>query len=200
MTCREPSQIRAVRSWITPKATKGAPSSIEGRGVEAVAPIAAGEVVAVKGGHILGRTVAGSPPSAIGNSLFQIAEDLYLGAISGEECEGVMMLVNHSCQPNLCMGGNIALVSMQDISVGEELTIDYAMFLGDPDFAMQCRCGTVSCRQTIKGTDWMRPDLQDLYRGRFAWWLQQRIDQRDRRNVASPDAGSSLNSNTPGPS
>src|SRR5215472_14292182 len=42
-----------VRSWITPKAAKGGASAIEGRGVHAVEAIAGGEVVAVKGGHIV---------------------------------------------------------------------------------------------------------------------------------------------------
>ncbi len=55
-----------------------------------------------------------------------------------------MMRVNHSCQPNVGMGGNILLVSMRDIAAGEELTIDYALFLGDPGFAMECRCGSAS--------------------------------------------------------
>jgi hypothetical protein len=39
-------------SYITSKARKGTPSSIEGRGLVAVAPISAGELVAIKGGHI----------------------------------------------------------------------------------------------------------------------------------------------------
>jgi hypothetical protein len=56
------------------------------------------------------------------------------------------------------------------------LTIDYALFLGDdPDFAMDCRCGAAACRGTVRGTDWMRPDLQERYRGWFSWWLQQKI-------------------------
>jgi uncharacterized protein len=27
----------------------------------------------------------------------------------------------------------------------------------------------------VKGTDWMRPDLQERYRGWFSWWLQRKI-------------------------
>jgi hypothetical protein len=62
-----------VRSWITPKAVKGGPSGIEGMGVHAIEAIAGGEVVAVKGGHIVdGATVAGLP-EAIRDSAFQIA-------------------------------------------------------------------------------------------------------------------------------
>jgi uncharacterized protein len=166
-----------VRSWITPKAAKGGASIIAGQGVHAVEAIAAGEVLAVKGGHIVdGATVAGLP-EAIRDSAFPIAADCFLAALTGEEHDGVMMRVNHSCQPNVGMGGNVLLVSMRDIAAGEELTIDYALFLGDPGFAMECRCGTAACRSVVKGTDWTRTDLQNRYQGWFSWWLQQKIAQ-----------------------
>jgi uncharacterized protein len=89
-----------------------------------------------------------------------------------------MILVNHSCAPNVGMGGNILLVSMREIAAGEELTIDYALFLGDPGFAMDCRCGAPTCRGIARGTDWMRADLQERYSGWFSWWLQQKITRR----------------------
>src|SRR5436190_18708673 len=166
-----------VRSGITPKATKGGASAIAGRGVHAVEVIAAGEVVAVKGGHIVdGRAVAGLP-QAIRESAFPIAADCFLAALTGDEYDGVMMRVNHSCEPNVGIGGNVLLVSMRDIAAGEELTIDYALFLGDPGFAMPCRCGTAACRGVVKGTDWMRADLRARYRGWFSWWLQQEMTQ-----------------------
>jgi hypothetical protein len=121
-----------VRSWITPKAVKGGASGIAGRGVHAVEAIAGGEVVAVKGGHLVDGSAVAGLPEAIRDSAFPIAADLFLAALAPGEHEGVMMLVNHSCEPNVGMGGNILLVSMRDIAAGEELTIDYALFLGTP--------------------------------------------------------------------
>jgi hypothetical protein len=175
MRSREHEDPPLVRSWITPKAVKGGASAIQGQGVHAVAPIAGGEVVAVKGGHLMdGRAVAGLP-EAIRDSAFPIAADVFLAALTGQEYDGVMMRVNHSCEPNVGMGGNVLLVSMRDIAPGEELTIDYALFLGDPGFAMDCRCGTASCRGVVRGTDWMRADLRERYRGWFSWWLQQKM-------------------------
>jgi hypothetical protein len=53
-----------VRSWITTKAVKGGASGIEGMGVPAIDAIADGEVVAVKGGHIVHRD-PGAIPEAI---------------------------------------------------------------------------------------------------------------------------------------
>lgn len=166
-----------VRSWITHKAIKGIDSGIAGRGVRAKLPITSGEVVAIKGGHIVNESTVASLPEEIRNSAFQIADGRYLAALSIDEYEGVMMLINHSCEPNLGMGGNVLLVSMIDIPVDAELVIDYALFLADPDFVMDCQCGAASCRGTIRGTDWMRRDLQDRYRGWFSWLVQQKIDQ-----------------------
>jgi len=166
-----------VRSWITPKAAKGGASAIDGQGVHAVEAIAGGEVVAVKGGHIVDGTAVAGLPKAIRDSAFPIAADCFLAALAHGEYDGVMMRVNHSCEPNVGMGGNVVLVAMRDIAAGEELTIDYALFLADPGFAMACRCGTAACRGMVRGTDWMRTDLQARYRGWFSWWLQQKITQ-----------------------
>jgi uncharacterized protein len=170
-----------VRSWITPKAVKGGASAIAGRGVHAVEPIAGGEVVAVKGGHIVDGAAAAGLPEGIRDSAFPIAADRFLAALTPGEYDGVMMRVNHSCEPNVGMGGNVLLVSMRDIAAGEELTIDYVLFLGDPGFAMDCRCETAACRGVVTGTDWMRADLRARYRGWFSWWLQQKITQAHDR-------------------
>jgi hypothetical protein len=177
MAAGDHEAVPRVRSWVTPKAAKGGASRIEGRGVHAVEAIAAGEVVAVKGGHVVdGATVAGLP-EAIRDSAFPIAADRFLAALTHEEHDGVMMRMNHSCEPNVGMGGNVLLVSMRDIAAGEDLTIDYALFLGDPVFAMDCRCGTAARRSVVTGTDWMNTDLQERYQGWFSWWLQQKIAQ-----------------------
>jgi uncharacterized protein len=175
-----------VRSWITPKAAKGGASAIEGRGVHAVETIAGGEVVAVKGGHIVDGSAVAGLPEAIRDSAFPIAADCFLAALTPGEYDGVMMRVNHSCEPNVGMDGNVLLVSMRDIAAGAELTIDYALFLGDPGFAMECRCGTAACRGVVKGTDWMRTDLRERYRGWFSWWLQQKIAQPRTTRAGSP--------------
>lgn len=121
-----------------------------------------------------GSAVAGLPGGHQGFGVPGRA-DCFLAALIGEEYDGVLMRVNHSCEPNGGMGGNVLLVSMREIAAGEELTIDYALFLGDPGFAMDCRCGTGACRGVVRGTDWRRADVRERYRGWFSWWLQQKI-------------------------
>jgi uncharacterized protein len=163
-----------VSSYLTPKAAKGRQSGIEGRGLIALAAIASGEIVAIKGGHIVDTATLHTLPEQLRNSEIQIADGFHLAATTEEEYEPVMLFLNHSCEPNVGFAGNIVLVAMRAIAPGEELTTDYALF-DDYDGAMICRCGTPSCRGTVTGRDWRRPDLQRRYGPYFSWYLQRRF-------------------------
>ena len=163
-----------VASWISPRAEKGGASGIAGRGLRATAPIAAGEIVAVKGGHVVTDEELAGLPDPLPNSAVQIADGLHLVARTPEEYEPVMLFLNHSCSPNVGFAGNVVLVAMRDVAAGEELTTDYALF-DDHDDAMDCSCGTAPCRGIVHGRDWQRPDLQQRYRGFFSWYLERRI-------------------------
>jgi uncharacterized protein len=163
-----------VSSYITPKARKGSASSIEGRGLVAVAPIAADELVAIKGGHIVTTATLRSLPERLQNSEIQIADGFHLAAVEEAEYEPVMLFINHSCDPNVGFAGNTVLVAMRPIGVGEELTTDYALF-DDHDEVMDCQCRTPSCRGTISGRDWQRPDLQAKYGTYFSSYLLRRL-------------------------
>jgi SET domain-containing protein len=163
-----------VSSYITPKARKGTASRIEGRGLFAVELIAAGELVAIKGGHIMTTAAVRSLPERLQNSEIQIADGFSLVAADEAEYEPVMLFLNHSCEPNVGFAGNIVLVAMRDISAGEEITTDYALF-DDYDGTMDCQCGTRSCRGTIGGRDWQRADLQRKYGRYFSSYLLSRL-------------------------
>ncbi len=166
-----------VSSYISPKAVKGRPSTIEGRGLVAVAPISADEVVAIKGGHIVDTATLSALPGRLRESDVQIADSFHLAALDDAEFEPVMLFLNHSCEPNVGFSGNIVLVAMRDIVAGEELTTDYALF-DDYDGQMQCRCQRSSCRTTIDGRDWQRPELQRKYGDYFSAYLLRRIAGR----------------------
>jgi uncharacterized protein len=60
-------------SYISPKAVKGQPSTIQGRGLVAVAPIGKGEIVAIKGGHVVDTATLRSLPERLRNSDIPIA-------------------------------------------------------------------------------------------------------------------------------
>lgn len=163
-----------ISSYITPKARKGGASAIAGRGLFAVEPIAAGELVAIKGGHIVTTEAVRSLPERLQNSEIQISDGFSLVAVEEAEYEPVMLFLNHSCEPNVGFAGNIVLVAMRDIGAGDELTTDYALF-DDYDGAMDCECGTPSCRGTIGGRDWQRADLQRKYGNYFSSYLLARV-------------------------
>ncbi|MDH3690004.1 MAG: SET domain-containing protein-lysine N-methyltransferase [Gammaproteobacteria bacterium] len=151
-------------------------STIHGKGLFAKADIAHGEVVAVKGGSVLsGREWSKLEPE-LGSAEIQISEDLFIAPVSADEREDSMLYSNHSCDPNIAIHGQIVFVAMRDIAAGEELTHDWAT-TDDLGYEMQCHCCSPKCRGTITGRDWMKKELQEKYRGYFAWFLQQKIDK-----------------------
>ena len=117
-----------------------------------------------------------APPGPnMGPSEIQVTADLFIGPTTQGEREGGMMHLNHSCEPNLGLQGQIVYVALRDIRIGEELTFDDAM-TDDVPYEMTCRCGTPNCRGTITGQDWKKPELQGRYDGYFSWFIQRRID------------------------
>ena len=88
--------------------------------------------------------------------------------------------LNHSCEPTLGWRDDATLVAVRDIAAGEELTVDYATGVDDPDFVMMCHCETYRCRQVIEGTDWQIPQLQARYAGFWRPDVRRRIDEASR--------------------
>lgn len=105
----------------------------------------------------------------------QIEDDLYIAPASAEEVEANILCLNHCCEPNVGVGGQITFVAMCDIPAGVELTIDYAMIDGDPAEQMVCACGVKACRRIITGNDWRLPELQQRYAGHFSRYLYERF-------------------------
>jgi SET domain-containing protein len=167
----------SVASYINPKARKGKKSGIHGRGLFAIKPIRKNEVVAIKGGHILSREELKKKRKIVGDSYIQIDDDFFLAPLTKEEHDRVMMFLNHSCDPNVGVKGQITYVAMRDIQPGEELTLDYAM-IDDDVFEMECECGKSNCRKTITGKDWKKKDLQKKYGDFFATFIQRKIHPR----------------------
>jgi len=131
--------------------------------------------VAVKGGHIVDRnTLREKITPALGPVEIQIDDDLFIAPVSDEERDSSMLYLNHSCDPNLGMRGEITFVAMCDIRAGEELTHDWAM-TDDDHYSVACNCGAANCREILTGKDWQRPDLQKRYAGYFSAYLARKI-------------------------
>ena len=159
------------RCWLDPRVAAG-PSSIEGLGLFATAPIRKGEVVGTLGGRVIddaelraiSRTRSKYSSAAIAEGVNLLLDD-----------DAVIARGNHSCDSNLWMRDEFTLEARRDITVGEEVTIDYALQTAVADWEMACSCGSTRCRGRVRGDDWMRPELQERYRGHFAPFLNERI-------------------------
>jgi uncharacterized protein len=161
-------------SWFNPKTEKRT-SSIAGRGLFARAAITAGEIVAVKGGVILDSAALALVGDQISPAEIQIEDDLYIAPQSAKDVEANLLCLNHSCDPNVGVRGQITFVAMRDVPINVELNIDYAMIDGDPNERMECRCGAPECRRVITGNDWRLRNLRRKYAGYFSRYLEQRI-------------------------
>jgi uncharacterized protein len=165
-------------SYISPKA-RVRPSAIDGKGLFAIRHIAKDEIVAIKGGRIFDRKTLNRVAKTLGPAEIQIGEDMFIGPVTLREREGSMLYTNHSCDPNIGVRGQIVFVAMRDIEPGEELTHDWAM-TDDDDNRMACKCGSKRCRGVVTGKDWMKKDLQRLYRGYMSLYLTEKIRRLSR--------------------
>jgi len=78
--------------------------------------------------------------------------------------------INHSCDPNAWQeeGNGLNLVARRSIAKGEEITVDYATFVGYfPEMkSFPCECRAAACRGEISGMDIVKhPGLSRRYEG-----------------------------------
>ena len=179
MTWAHASELMRRTSYRSPK-TSVRPSRIAGRGLFADAPIAEGEIVCVKGGHLLTKAEFANHKGVANEAELQITDDLFLTPLTEAEFEGVMMFLNHSCEPNVGIQGQIIFVAMRAIATGEALTLDYATIGRDTE-SMACHCGARDCRRLIAGQDWRKPELRRKYGDFFAWYLLEKMETETGR-------------------
>jgi hypothetical protein len=134
-------------------------STIDGYGVVADRPFAAGELIAEVDGYVWfdGEDVDD-------NYSLWLDEGVYWDMLDQTRW------INHSCEPNASIEAEARpkpwarIVATRDIAVGEEIAYDYAFVA---ELAEPCRCGTKSCRGYIVDEDEL-PRLRELIAGRIA--------------------------------
>lgn len=167
--------------WIDPR-IEVRQSPIDGMGMFATEPIRTGEVVNIWGGTLLltqddlARGMA-SEWRAKGFVWATIGEGFYLAGQVSDDNPDLTEYINHSCDPNVWMKDEVTLVARRLIDIDDELTVDYAMFEGDENWApnWECRCGSDLCRGRFTGRDWRLTNLQNRYKGRFSPFINERI-------------------------
>ena len=145
-----------------------------GNSIFALEPIKKGELIAVFGGVVYEWETFIHLPERERMLCLQVEDRHFL--VPRPIGEGDY--VNHSCNPNAGLSGQIGLVAMRDIQIGEEVCFDYAMCDTMPYDEFNCLCGASTCRGSVSGSDWQRPELQKKYAGYFSPHVQRRIDAR----------------------
>ena len=156
-------------------------SKLEGRlkadksanSIFAMTPIKKGELIAVFGGVVYEWETFIHLPEIERSLCIQVEDRHFLVP----RPIGKGDYVNHSCNPNAGLSGQIGLVAMRDIKIGEEVCFDYAMCDTMPYDEFNCLCGASTCRGKVGGNDWQRSELQKRYAGFFSPHVQRRIDK-----------------------
>lgn len=171
-------------SYLSPKLEACSHPEKGGAGVYARELVKKGELLAVWGGDILSRDRLAELSTEIRRYTIQVDDNLYQVSWTPEPAD----YINHCCDPNAGLSGQISLVALRDITPGEEVCFDYAMSDGSPYDEFECACGSLHCRGRVTGNDWTRPELWSRYAGHFSPYLQRRIN-RLRTTVQSNRVG-----------
>lgn len=162
-------------SWVNPK-LEVKPSLLKNYGLFATDTILHNELLVIFGGKIMTKDEVLQLPEELRPNVLQISDYHWIGT-------GLSMLepadyINHSCNPNAGIKGQIHLVAIRDIQAGEEITIDFATVIAEwvGMDAISCNCGAFDCRKIIMQDDWKNPYLQKKYKGYFSIYLQEKID------------------------
>ncbi len=162
-------------SWMSPK-LEVRETEKYGKGVFAKTDIKKDETLALFGGYILSLEEEAILPQEHKDSGVQIDDNFVLSSCGEAELGDYF---NHSCDPNAGFSGQIRLVTIKNISAGEEICFDYAMAVahsGDQFYVMDCHCGSNHCRSKITGEDWKIPELQLKYKGYFQQYIADKIN------------------------
>lgn len=161
---------------ILSKKTEIRKTSLNGKGTFAIEDIKKGEMIYIRGGELMRMEEAYNyKPGECPDGIWPITDEYWLGAKNEEDFKSQKVYVNHSCNPNCGIKGEITFVAIRDIKVGEEITTDYA-FIDNEEYSFECTCGSNNCRKIITGYDWKIKELQDKYYDYFAQYLKEKID------------------------
>lgn len=174
-------------TYVSPKAELRK-SHTEGEGIYAKESIAREEIIIIFGGVIqkidiilenAKKGVWSQDKKNIWNYFIQIEKDFAIGP-PDDSSIGAGYKVNHSCEPNSYISGQVTLKAMRDIEPNEEITFDYAImnYLPIQDkMSVQCKCGSKNCRGELTSEDWKKKELQKKYNGYFSSFLQEVIEE-----------------------
>jgi uncharacterized protein len=169
-------QAQQSNSFLSPKCEVRRVDQKGGYAVYAAQTIRKGELLVVWSGTLVDSETLGRLPANFRRHSLQVEENQFM--VSLTDCEPADY-VNHSCNPNSGLRGQIALVAMRDIEPMEEITYDYAMSDGSGYDEFECKCGAPQCRNWVGSMDWQIRELRIKYEGYFSPYLAHRIANLD---------------------
>lgn len=166
------SEVILKEDWINPKIETRQVID-KGIGMFAIRPIKKGEKVLIWGGEYINKEQAEKAKSK-GKLVIQWDDNLFSTEDAGND-RGYF--INHSCDPNAWMSDTFTIVAMKDINIGDEITIDYAIFEDNENYISkwECKCGSPICRKKITGRDWELEKLQKKYKNHFSPLINKKI-------------------------
>lgn len=138
------------------------PTKQKGLGVFTGTAVRKGDVIGIAaGGRIVPAHKIPNLHATIGDFTHQIHEDFHWAPVDELEID-TLDRMNHSCEPNVGIIGDMTFVALRDTEKDEELCWDYAMSeFGEYEFP--CLCETSLCRGKLTGNDWRRLDVRLRY-------------------------------------
>lgn len=128
-----------------------------GRGIFAKASIVPGEIICKMAGPLITLKEFFDKYEWNFSNPLQVGEDLYIDLLEPYVC------VNHSCDPNAGIRNNGILFAIKNISVGDEIFIDYSTVTDDVTWEMDCECGSKICRKKIGDFQTIPHDRKEFY-------------------------------------
>ena len=139
-----------------------APSAISGMGLFCKRPLAYEEcILSLKGDHVFHDYTlkfAKEGPNWIG-----IGPNEWLIPLKGSP----VLLVNHSCKPNVFINQYLELVAAKPLEPNTELLLDYSSTELDPYWTMACACKNDNCRKLIKNFE----SLPSLLKVKYSYFI-----------------------------
>lgn len=167
-------------SYVSPKVEKKYFGN-KGYGLVAREFIKQGEIVSISGGLILTeeqhREIV--ELKGLGDYSYYIENGFLICPLNPEDPSDDWRM-NHCCEPNCGVRGQIVFVALREIGIGEELTFDYAMTETNPEYAVDLHCNKKTCRKKFTGNDWKNPDIQKKYKGHMSLYIQSKIQNNGK--------------------
>ena len=138
--------------------------------------ISKGEIVSISGGIIINKDDFEKLKSQDLDYAYHITDDFLICPLNPSDPSDDWRM-NHCCEPNCGLDGNIVFIAIKDIQKDEELTYDYCMTETNPNYKMNLFCDKSTCRGILSGNDWMKNDLQKKYGKYFSNYIKNKFNQ-----------------------